>query len=780
MNTKKQAKCHHCDTPIDPKDTFCCNGCETVYHLLQNSNLNHYYNLKDQSDAFDKAKPVTQSNSTFRYLDDLNVIKEYATDNGSRMQFALSGVHCVACIWLIEKLPELVTGVESTQYDMSTQLLSIQIKPKGSFAAAIKMIDQLGYKANLCDPDRDEHSHSDRKQHLLNIGIAAACGANIMIFSIAIYAGLSGELKQLFEILSAILFLPILMISSRPFFKSAYSALRVKRLSIDTPICIALSLAGSVSYINVIKGNGHIYFDSLAMFVFLILSVRFIFNSAFRSINTHKALASSIIPQEATRLNENHPETVPTITLKKGDTVLVHTGQSIPVDGISQSKGFIDSQLLTGESNPIEIKKGHRVLAGMKNIGSEIHITVDKAGKSTQLAKLIQRISSRRKPPIVELADKISHYFLMITISLSIGLFIWAYIHHNSMDNAINSAIALLVIACPCALSLATPLSYALSSQNAAQNGIAIQHPDALEKLTHITNIFIDKTGTLTKGNLNVVHTTPDTLSDDIAGLLFSLEKHSSHPIAIAIRDFIHETHTRIPQYSMMDLNEHLGKGISGSYKGDLYEVKGCPSTQSGIYSSVGLFKNNQYLATITLGDEIKEESKSIIEWLKKHNYTTTILSGDSDTCVKAIQNTLKIDHAFSRLTPEQKVEHIQKQPYSLMIGDGANDAQAMLAASTSIAVQGSFEASIKAADIYFTTPTLSHIETCIQLAKHNKKIVIINLIISILYNSLGIILVLSGLIHPLLAAVLMPISSLTVIAISWLNLHKFQQSKNI
>lgn len=774
MTAQQTYPCLHCDEPSPKENDFCCLGCKTVYHLLKEYKLDQFYHIKANSTPFFKAKPVESSKHQYHYLDDPETIETYGQSDGQSITFFIEGIHCHACIWLIEKLPDIVDGIDESQVDISQNTVRITKKEQGSFASAAQTLDRLGYKLHLNDHDTKQSvQEANSKASLTRLGIAAACSANIMIFSIAIYAGLDGTLKTVFEWLSAVLMIPILGYCSAPFFKSAYSSIKMAHMNIDIPIALALSLGSIMSISNLILGHGETYFDSLAMFVFLVLSVRHIFLTSYQNLDYQSALSSSIIVHESQKIVGNTIVTVPTKSLNPGDIIQVASGNTIPVDGTMNTNGHIDVHILTGESDPIKKTPGDDILAGMKNIGNAITVVVEKTGKDTRLGSLIQQIQSTEKPQLVLIADRVAHWFLLITISLAVGIFLWHGYIGMDIHTGLQSALALIVLACPCALSLATPLAYALSMTSASTNGICIQSSSALENLTHIKTIFFDKTGTLTKGQLEVNQLIQYIKNDSIIDLLYSLEESSKHPIASAIRRYCLSQKKTIQALALDTIDEKIGTGIFAQNQNKHYKLIGSSKSLDTVGTAVALYENDQLMAEIFLDDQLVDEAASVINTLKQKGYSIGILSGDQAPYVKKVQTQLGIDTAHWQLSPEDKVTFVKNTPNVLMIGDGANDSQAMLNADVSIAVQGSFESSLRASDIYFISKNLLNITTVLALANKTKRVILGNFILSLSYNTLGIILVMLGYIHPLIAAILMPISSLTVITYSWIKLKR-------
>ena len=772
MVKKNMFPCLHCDTLCPKENAFCCIGCKAVYTLLKQYQLDDFYKIKKMSPSLNESRPVIPTNTSFSYLDSDDILSKYSSNQGLTMPFYIEGIHCNACIWLIEKLPSLVNGLTASQVHIGENVLVLTRKPEGCFADSASLLDKLGYAIYLYEEDnKDKIRKATVKSSLMRIGISAACTANIMILSISIYAGLQGHLKLIFEWLSAFLLLPVLGYCSLPFFKSALSSLRLGVFNIDISVSIALLFGGTVSLYNLISGSGVIYFDSLSMFVFLLLSVRYLFVSSYQKADLQTALTASLIPFEATLITSQIEKSVLSASLKPKDTIRVEPDSVIPVDGIIQTPAYVDVHILTGESFPIKKVPGNKVLAGMRNMGDSVEIVVEKAGGDTKLGGLIRQVKTMGKPKMVLMADKVAHWFLLLTTMLCMILFSYHTWWRHDMQLGIESALALIVLACPCALSLATPLAFSLSINRAAKEGICIQSPTALEALTQVKTIFFDKTGTLTKGCLSVAACHVYQALPYVYDLLYELERDSSHPIASSIRSYLLEQKLLSTQVEVTNKKEKVGVGVFGSYCGDDYKVVGTHAAKEGITSVVGMYKNDLLIAELVLSDTLQPDACFVAERLRQLGFDMAVLSGDQASCVETVSAQLGIATHYSRLSPDGKVALVEKTPHVLMVGDGANDTEAMMRATVSIAVQGSFEASLKAADIYFVSTVLATIPKVIEIARKTKRIVHTNFVFSLGYNVFGIILVVFGYIHPLIAAILMPLSSITVILYSWARL---------
>lgn len=753
--------CIHCETPTQTtKETdlvFCCAGCLTVYHILNESHMTHYYELKKTAPLFSKAKPITPISDPFDYLDTPDALQKLCTDETRRtMAFFVEGIHCVACIWLIENLGRLIEDVSHIQLNLGNSQLTITRTETGSFGKIASLLNQIGYYPHpLKSEETAEISHKEFRKSLVQIGIAGACAANIMMFSVVLYSGASGDYEALFQWACGIVILPSIFYAARPFYKGAWTALKAKQITIDVPVILAIILGTSLSFLNLIIKNPHIYFDSLSVFIFLLLSTRLFFKTTYNKLDPQK----NFIPLYAKKIGQGNCLTE---SLKPNDIIEVSENSIVPVDGILISPiGYIDAHIITGESDPLTLKSGSDVFAGMKNCGDRIEIQVTQIGADTRIGKIISQLKTDKKPKIVLRADRIAKKFLVFILGLGSIVLIW---------KGLDQFLALIILACPCALSLATPLLFSLSIRKGAEEGICIKNPDVLEKILEVDTCLFDKTGTLTEGQYSVLSWEPDP-TPEVSNIVYQLEKPSRHPIAKALIRHLSDT----TEITLENRIETIGKGISATYQNNHYELKGIPhentTHNAQILTHIALYKNTTLISEIELGDKIIPSAKKTIESLHKMNIHTHIISGDQKHTVEAVQKILNIQNATAKVSPEDKEAIVKKYPRAMMIGDGANDAAALNHAFVSVAVQGSIEISLKAADIYLSVPGIDKILRIFEIGKKTNQTAKLTLYLSLLYNGIGIVCVLCNIISPLLAAVLMPLSSISVFLVAWIRM---------
>ncbi len=783
-------RCTHCGDLVPParlntddnENQFCCTGCETVYEILSGKDLSDYYSLKKRFDERAGNKPA-DSIESFDYLDDPNFQKEQNIDPEKGLVFFLEGVHCVACLWLVEKLPQLVSDVTDAKVNMAAGTVDVKLHPGGSFAKAAEMLATIGYPPHPLYHESDYHKLFSRENRnwLIRLGVSGALTGNIMLLAVSIYAGAEGFWKEKFHLLSLFLSLPILSYGAWPFFRSALGALKVKKISIDVPIALAIILGSSASLYSLFTGSDHIYFDSLSALVFLLLSSRYLLRRIHERALSSQRFINVLTPRSAKRFN---PETfavevVATSSLSVGDTIVVDPGEVCPTDGyLLNEKALVDASLFSGESEPIEKLRNDEIFGGYRNIGGMMRLKISSASVESRLGKIISEINrpSKDEPLASTIADKAAGYFVAITLLVASGIL--AYFSSSDFTEGFERALAFIIIVCPCALALAVPLSYALFMGKALREGIVFKSSRILEKLTEVKSIFFDKTGTLTTGEMTITNfwLAPGEKRTEIERILYLLEKDSKHPIAKAISK---EILNRNPQLKSLegsqvnDFVEVVGVGPQAEIDGKRFAIRSATVTDKKqrepshrITGAVCLVSDDRILAKVTFEDKLIKEAAPTVNSLSTKGFTVKVLSGDRKENVERLITNLGLKNIepFAEKSPEEKRSIIAADQRAAMVGDGANDALSLREAYVGIAVHGSLEVSFDAADVIFTNQGLKKIETIFIIADRCKKVVNRNLLISLLYNSIGGVMAILGFIDPLAAAVLMPLSSVTVL----------------
>lgn len=759
-------QCVHCDeqalVPIFlPQDCdrhlpFCCNGCLTVYEVLKEKGLSKYYDIKRASDAFKGRAPVESSRSSFLYLDDVTFQAEhsYRNPDGLRViDFYLEGIHCLACLWLIEKLPDFVEGIQGSKLDLEKSVVSVTISDSGKFSVAARELDRLGYRPHALSRNEDSKllKAKEERSYLKRLGVAGAASGNIMIYSFSLYSGADESIGKIFNILTVLLALPVFTYSAFPFYQSAWTALKNKTISIDIPISLALIMGGVMGVWGLLHGYKENYFDSLTALVFLLLLSRYflrkIQDKGLSATDLHYFYRTeSVLKKTGDEFEEVHSDYV-----RVGDVLKVRCEEFIPADGtVLEGDSLINNSLLTGESLPDHVKAGHRVFSGTQNLGCDLLMVVEKTSKDTRLGGILRQVEQgwASKSRTIDLTSEIAKYFTFAVLLLSLFLFLFL-LPEQGAAIALSRALTLLIVTCPCALAISVPLTFHRSLSLAAQNGVIVKSDEVFEKLAKTSRIYLDKTGTITLGQLQIEKFSGDEFAIDV---LYSLEKKSRHPVAKALVDFTRKKGAR--ELEVFEFQETTGRGVEGRIDGRLYEI-----------TRGELLCEDQVLATFEVRDGIRSDSRDIISRLKARGYGVSVLSGDKTEVVNLLAAQVGITHlnTHASMSPEDKVTKV-KEPHSMMVGDGANDAMALESADVGIAVSGAMDIALRASDVYLTTPGLSGVENLLILSKETMKVVKRNLALSLIYNSLSVIFVLTGIINPLVAAIVMPVSSLTVL----------------
>ncbi|MDX2017886.1 MAG: heavy metal translocating P-type ATPase [Planctomycetota bacterium] len=793
--------CTHCGLPVptgliragEPAQ-FCCHGCETAFSLISSCGLEKYYAIRDELQAPTKA--VRASDRSFAEFDDAAFRTLHVSGSPGEacsVELFLAGVHCSACAWILERLPRLAPGVLEARLDLRRSLIRVTWDDGAIKLSRIaRVLDAIGYRPH---PARDARSRGvriaeDRRQ-LIRLGIAGACAANVMLFALCLYAGLFDTIdtghQQMFRWISMGFTVLSLAWPGAIFFRSAWAAVRARAAHLDVPIALALAAGGVWSVIATVRGHGEIYFDTVSVLVFALLVGRFFQARQQRSAADAVELLFSLTPASARRVEGDIVRDVPIEAVRAGDVLEVLAGESMPVDGrVVSGRSLVDESLLSGESRPIDVGVGSPVAAGSVNISSALHVRVDAIGERTRIGKLMRLVedASCRKAPIVAWADKASSWFTLGMLGLAgLTLAVWLILNPAT---AVEHAVALLVVTCPCALGLATPLVLTIAHGRAARLGMLIKGGDVIQRLTTPGIVYLDKTGTITLGRLSVVAWDG---TDESRALASALEEHSSHPVARAVRDFAGPAEGR----RVERVHQITGGGIEGLVDGRRVLVgspehvfaRVAPDAGSRSRASacaaqgltpIAVAVDGRLAAIVSLGDAVRPEAADVIADLKRRGWRVGVLSGDHPDVVRRVAAQVGIAETDARggMSPEAKLAVVREAQQAIgtrgtvvMVGDGVNDAAALAAAGVGVAVHGGAEASLAAADVYLSRPGLGSIAELLDGSRRSLGAIKRNLWASLGYNVIAGGLAVLGLINPILAAIVMPISSLTALGLT-------------
>ncbi|MBW2456625.1 MAG: heavy metal translocating P-type ATPase, partial [Deltaproteobacteria bacterium] len=769
-----------------------------------------YYRIRDSQDV--EGRQARLTGRSFEDFDDPGFQDEYVTTTGRgtcSTRLYLEGVHCAACVWLVETLPKSVDGLVGTRLNLASAIATVEWDPERVALSEVShALDSVGYTphAHRADEAAKQRQREDRAL-VLKLGVAAACAMNIMFLHGALYAGEAQGMEPRFETffrwLSFALALPVVLYSARPFYRAAWAGLKRRIPHMDLPIAIALTAAFGFSAVSTLRGSGPVYFDSLAALVALLLGARYVQQRAQRAALERAGSLRDVAFAEYARLIE--PVTtgaddledpaadlavsheVPLSVLRRGDRVEVRSGELIPVDGqVIQGRSSVNNAALTGEPDPVAVGPGSEVFAGATNLGAKVVVEVSAAGADSRVGALLALVEDAMasRAPIVHVADRISRYFVTAVLLLAaITTALWI---GTSVGTALEQTVALLVVTCPCALGLATPVAMTVGLARAARAGIFVKSQDAFERLRGVDTMLLDKTGTLTEGRPVVSRWEGEEQAIELG---YALEAESSHVVALAFRRSRGRP-VRVARV-VTEAQELAGEGICGRVDGHDVAVgnralidrlgAALPGALAGHaeqlitagLSPLYVARDGAVAAVGGVGDPLREDAKATVAALRSRGVEARILSGDHPAVVARVAAELGIEPsgALGGLSPEDKrdvvaslVAERRGSGRIAMVGDGVNDAAAMALSDVGVAVHGGAGASIAAADVVLTRPGLAPLLQVVTGARRLIGVVLRNLLFSLIYNMAGATLAILGLVGPLLAAILMPISSLTVI----------------
>ncbi len=791
------ALCDHCGLVVpkglvrtDQPLQFCCPGCELAYRTIHACGLSEYYRLRDATtDA--RVKPHLRE-SPFVEFDDPAFHAIYVTvedDGCATIELLLEDVHCAACVWLVERLPAVVEGVIEARLNLGRRLVVVRWMP--DVVALSKIADSLnalGYRPHPAKGVSARQTQTlESRRMLVRIAVAGFCAGNVMLLSFALYGGaatsVESEYGHLFRWLAMAFAAVSVMGPGSLFFRGARAALRARSPHLDLPIAIALSAGGLWGVVNTVRGSGEVYFDSVTALVFLLLVGRFLQVRQQRSAADAIELLHAFTPSVAHLITDEGHRDVPVEALRIGDTLSVRAGETIPADGqITDGQSTLDSSLLTGESVPVETAIGDRVAAGAVNVTAPIEMVVEATGSETRVGRLMELVANAtdRRAPLISLANRIAGVFTVVVVVLAIVCFFVSLRH--GVEVAGERSIALMIVCCPCALGLATPLAMTAAIGRAARRGIMIKSSDAIEQLAHAGEMVLDKTGTVTTGRFTVVKVVGDPAAVTLAA---ALERHTSHPIATAITESAGESDG---DDAIDNFEQIPGQGVRGTVRGRSVVVaspdylreqgvavgldmsKAIENAIEQARTPVAVTVDGEVAAVLLLADEPRSDSRRCVERLRQRGWTVSLLSGDDASVTRRVAEAIGIDasNATGRASPEAKLAIIEGMDgRCVMVGDGVNDAAALAAADVGIAVHGGAEASLAAADVYLNHAGLSPVLDVLDLACSTRRVILTCLGVSLTYNAIAATLACMGFIGPIAAAILMPASSVVVLAIA-------------
>ncbi|MFD1214995.1 heavy metal translocating P-type ATPase [Microbulbifer celer] len=811
--------CYHCGLPVAPGSRYsvriqgadrpmCCPGCEAVAGAIVAGGLDNFYRFRERSNERPDEGAIDDRWSAY----DLPEVQSAFVRNvePSRHRIAsllVGGITCAACVWLIEKHLGQIPGVEKISVNASTQRAQIL------FAADSVRVSQLfaglaeiGYRpAPATAANSEQLIQQERRASMRRLGVAGLGTMQVMMFAIALYFGASDgiehQFEQFFRWVSLIVATPVVCYAAQPFFAAGWRGLRTRHLTMDVPVSLAIGLAYSASVYATVFGTGEVYFESVSMFTFFLLLGRSVEMRARHRAGLASGGLAQLLPLAAMRLDPDTPlgsgqaengtadrvQSVPVAALKPGDHVLLRPGDTVPADGeVIDGESGVDESLLSGESALQQKRVGSHVFAGSVNSDSSLVIKVIAAGEGTRLSAIERLVESAQleKPDQVALADRIAGRFVAAVLVIACAAF--AFWWQRDPSEAFWIALSVLVVTCPCALSLATPAALAAATLRMQQLGLLVAKGHVLEALPRLTRVIFDKTGTLTEGEPRLVHVHllrdgwDATRARDVSA---ALEARNNHPLARAFRPWS-------GNLNAVKLRSVTGKGVEGWIDARCYrlgrvefalELAGAQSPERETRQSDAVqmpSENAQWLmladvdgpvAWLGLGDAVRDSAASAVTSLQREGLSAELLSGDASSEVARLATEVGLTQYIAGATPEHKLARLQAAQSSgeriLMVGDGINDVPVLSGADVSVAMMSAADLAQSRADAILLQGDLRALPRAFALAQKCRTIIRQNLVWAILYNLLALPLAFMGLVPPWAAALGMSLSSLIVVA---------------
>ncbi len=790
--------CYHCGLPVPPDADYpvdidgqprdmCCHGCQAVAQAIVDGGLTSFYRHRETPSR----KPedlVPEALRRFELYDQPALQQSFVQADDAEHKTAsliLEGITCAACVWLNERHVNALPGVVDFSVNYSTHRARVTWDDKQLHLSDIlKAITEIGYVAHPFDPGRQEAVHKQEKSKALRRLAVAGLGAmQVMMLAVAMYAGdyygMDDQLRTFMRWVSLLLTLPVVLYSASSFFVTAWRDLKRRQLSMEVPVSIAIGGAFGASIWSTVTGGAEVYFDSVCMFAFFLLSSRYLEMGARHRAGEAAEELVKLLPATATRLDDTGEQVVAVSELAPGDRVLVRPGETVPADGsVLDGRSSVDESLLTGESLPRPRAAGDDVVGGSVNVESPLTMRVDKVGEDTLVSATVRLLdrAQAEKPSVARLADRIAGWFVAVQLLIATGVALWWMGH--APEHAFAVTLAVLVVTCPCALSLATPTAVTAASGALTRMGLLTTRGHALETLAQVSHVLFDKTGTLTRGMLQLSDTTvlaPGRV--DAArchALAAALESGSEHPVAKALT-----AHAERGAGAVEGLTALPGHGMQGEIDGRRYRI-GNPAYAADLAgvtppldghddaTIVMLADEDGLLARFALRDELRADADVAIARLRDLGLVIEMLSGDADGPVRRVADQLGIVHARSGMRPDDKLARVRELQaaghHVAMIGDGVNDAPVLAGADVSIAMGQGAQLAHASADMVVLSERLAVLPAGVRKARATRSVIKQNLSWAILYNVSAVPLAAAGLVAPWMAAIGMSASSLVVV----------------
>ena len=786
-------KCTHCQLEFDktvmiteektPDVYFCCNGCQGVYHLLKDDGLDSFYEKMGNSTIAPPLQIESDSSSFDMESFRQRYIKSTA-DGFSSVDLVIEGIHCAACIWLNEKVLADKDGIVDASINFTNNKAKI-VWDEDTIALSniIDIIRSIGYNAYPYDRSKEDIKATENKRdYFMRMAIAVFASMNVMMIGIAKYAGfftgMKAETLQLVHIAEFIFATPVLFYSGWIFFKGAYFGLKNKIVNMDLLVSSGATLTYIYSLYVLFGGAGHSYFDSVTMIITFVLVGKYLeVIGKKNAVDTMDKIRSQV-PHEATIVEDGVKRVVPLDTIEVGYILEVKTGEKATVDGLLiGSAGTFDESSLSGESLPVEKEAGDTIYSGTINSGQVIRYTATKNYANSTLNSMVTLLEDAlaSKPAIEDTTNELSKYFSVTILLLALATFAGWYWVGGDFEKALIVSISVIVIACPCALALATPIASLIGISWAAEKGLLFKEAKFIETFSKADTIVLDKTGTITEGKLRVKNITGE-LSKEYIPMLYALSDSSTHPVSLAVKKYLEKEYEDIKIVELENIEQIQGRGLQANYNGKVLlggnsKLLAEENIEVDLESDYTLYHfavDGKLILTFELEDALKKGAKELIEYLNSISVDVVMATGDHEKVASRISKEVGITNFKSALSPVDKADYIdsltEQGKKVVMVGDGINDALALSKADVAIAMGNGADVALAVSDVVILNDSLKAIEDSFVISRRTFKFIKQNLALSLIYNVITIPVAMAGYVIPLVAALSMSLSSLMVV----------------
>lgn len=789
----KAVACDHCHLTFDEtvmieeeiagkKRFFCCKGCQGVFHLLQSEGLDSFYEKVGDI----KLDPANKIRDDLEKFDHEGFAKKYIkeVDGLNQINLIIEGIHCSACVWLNEKILHKTEGIIEAEINYTNHKAKVIWDPSIlKLSEIIQKIQSIGYNAYPYDARaQEERANKARKDYYSRLLVGVFATMNIMWLAIAQYTGyftgITSDMKNVLNVAEFVLATPVLFYTGWVYFKGAYYGLKNRFINMDFLVATGATLAYLYSIYVMVTGRGEVYFDSVVMIITFIFVGKYLeVLSKKRAIDTLDAMTSSI-PTEVLVVRGDEKNIVSVESIEAGDMIEIKPGEKIVIDGrVVMGEGSVDESSLSGESRPIYKNIGDELVSGAVNLDAVIRYEAVRGFSDSMLSTIVTLLedSITKKPKIEKLANEISGYFSLIILLLAIATFIGWYFMNGSFERALIVTISVIVIACPCALGLATPVATLIGLGAGANRGLLFKEASFLETMAKADVLLLDKTGTITEGRPDVIAHHYDEAFDP--NLLYSLLKSSKHPISRGVERFLETKYEELEERTLENPRNIEARGLEATFEGKtlfggnvrLLEERGITHTIESENSIFAYVIEGRLVAVFELKDSAKEDAKEAIGYFRSQGLEVAMLTGDNENVAQAIADEVGITSLYHSLYPKDKAEIVDRYHENgkvvIMAGDGINDALALSKSDIAIAMGSGADISVEVSDIVLLDDRMRSLMLAYKLSRKTYRNIKQNLTMSLLYNVITVPLAVAGYVIPLVAALSMSLSSLLVVA---------------